>query len=67
MLVTSVVEMATRVVESVAVSDVVEVEVYVVAEAVEAVVAAHKFEMGMVPLFVCFSIEQLQLDQQPPC
>ena len=68
MQVLSVVDMATEVAESVAVSDVVEVEV--VEEAVEAtveeVVAAHKFEMVMVPLLVCFPIEQLQLDQQPP-
>ena len=40
-LVLSVVEMATEVVDSVTVSDVLEVEV--VAEEVEAVVAAHKF------------------------
>ena len=64
-LVLPVVDMATKVAESVAVSDVVEVEV--VTEAMEAVVAAHKFEMGMIPLLVYFSIEQLQLDQQPLC
>ena len=65
MLVLSVVEMATEVVDSVTVSDVLEVEV--VAEEVEAVVAAHKFEMVMGPLLVCFPIEQLQLYKQPPC
>ena len=60
-LVLSVVEMATEVAESVAVSDVVEV----VTETVEAVVEAHKFEMVMMPLLVCFTIEELQLEQQP--
>ena len=64
-MVLSVVEVMKEVAESVDISDVVEVEV--VAEVVESVVAAHKLEMGMVPLLVCFPIEQVKLDQQPPC
>ena len=52
-MVLSVVDMATEVTESVAVSDVVEVE------AVEEVVAAHKFKMEMVTLLVCFPTEKL--------
>ena len=59
-LVLSVVEMEMELAELLVVSDVVEVEM--VAEVVEAVVAANKFEMGIFPLLVCFPIEQLLLD-----
>ena len=41
--------------------------VYIAVEAVEVLVVAQQFKMGMVLLLVCFELEILQLVQQPLC